>query len=306
MINKKTIIAMMLALVGMAGQAKVYKSIKSPEVMVQADVLMGELKIDEVMKTDTVSADTTIILNYGGMMDVDTITISKSSATFKQLQEAEAVIQGLTEQYANNRAILNYVLSHPDSDGSVYLLNHVQGMSNGKKILSSISERVRNGNMKKLYDAFDAGIKEFDSMTAKTRIAIPIGEEAKDFTLEDINGQQLTLSSLRGRYVMIDFWGSWCVNCIAAFPDIKQFYEEHRDKLEILGVAIHDKKEAWKKAAEKNELPWRQVLDTEGEGSVAELYGIVAAPTYVLIDPAGKVIEWSIGEHEAIREHFLQ
>ena len=100
MINKKTIIAMMLALVGMAGQAKVYKSIKTPEVMVQADVLMGELKIDEVMMTDTVSADTTIILNYGGMMDVDTITISKSSATFKQLQEAEAVIQGLTEQYA--------------------------------------------------------------------------------------------------------------------------------------------------------------------------------------------------------------
>lgn len=74
--------------------------------------------------------------------------------------------------------------------------------------------------------------------------------------------------------------------------------------LEILGVAIHEKKEAWKKAVEKNELPWRQVLDTEGEGSVAELYGIVAAPTNVLIDPAGKVIKWSIGEHETIRELF--
>jgi len=250
------------------------------------------------------SADTTIILSYGGMMDVDTITISKSSATFKQLQEAEAVIQGLTEQSAKNRAVLNYVLNHPDSDGSVYLLNHVQGVSNGKKILTSISERARNGKMKKLYDAFDAGIKEFDIMTVKTREAIPIGEEAKDFTLEDINGHQLTLSSLRGRYVMLDFWGSWCVNCIAAFPDIKRLYDEHRDKLEILGVAIHDKIDAWKKAVEKSDLPWKLVLDTEGEGSVAELYGIVAAPTYVLIDPAGKVIEWNIGEHETIREFF--
>ena len=253
-----------------------------------------------------IKADTTIILNYCGMMDVDTLTISKSSATFKQLQEAETLIQGLTEQSAKNRAVLNYVQSHPDSDGSVYLLNHVQGVVNGKKILTSISDRARNGNMKKLYDAFDASIKEFDSMTAKTRIAIPIGEEAKDFTLEDINGHPLTLSSLRGRYVIIDFWGSWCVNCIAAFPDMKRFYDEHRDKLEILGVAIHDKKGAWKNAAKKNELPWQLVLDTEGEGSVAELYGIVAAPTYVLIDPAGKVIQWYIGEHETIREFFQQ
>ena len=158
--------------------------------------------------------------------------------------------------------------------------------------------------MKKLYDAYAGGMKEFEEMTAKTAEAIPIGKEAKDFTLEDINGQQLTLSSLRGKYVLIDFWGSWCGPCIAAFPHLKAFYERHRDKVEILGVAIHDKKDKWKAAVEKNELPWKLVIDEEGENSVADLYGIIASPTYVLLDPEGKTLEWNLNELITIEEFF--
>lgn len=250
------------------------------------------------------AVDTTIVLNYGDMVAVDTITISKSSSTFLQLQEAESVIQGISDQRAKSHAIVNYVLSHPDSDGSVNLLNYLKGVDNCRKCLSAISERARNGVMKKVYDAFAEGIKGYDSWTAMTAEACPIGELAKDFTLEDINGQQLTLSSLRGKYVLLDFWGSWCVNCIAAFPKTKAFYEQHRDKLEILGVAFRDKKDAWIAASQKHELPWKLVLDTEGEGSVAEKYGIIAAPTYVLIDPEGKIVNWNLGELETIEDYF--
>lgn len=248
--------------------------------------------------------DTTIVLNYGEMGPIDTITISKSSTTFKQLQEADDLVKGITDQRIKNKAVLNYVLTHPDSDGCVYLLNHLKGMGNARKCVAAMSEQTRNGVMKKLYDAFDEGLRQFDSLTAATAEACQTGKEAKDFTLEDIDGKQLALSSLRGKYVMLDFWGSWCVNCIAAFPAIKVFYEQHRDKLEILGVAIHDKKDAWKASAQKHELPWKLVLDTEGENSVAERYGIVGAPTYVLIDPEGKVVTWTLGEHETIEEYF--
>ena len=249
-------------------------------------------------------ADTTIVLNYGEMVAIDTITISKSSATFRQLQEAEILVKGITDQKTKNKVVMNYVLSHPESDGSVYLLNHLKGVNNAKKCLAAISEQTRNGVMKKLYDAFDEGMKQFEAFTAPIAEACQIGKEAKDFTLEDIDGKQLSLSSLRGKYVMLDFWGSWCVNCIAAFPHTKDFYEQHRDKLEILGIAIHDKKDKWKAAVEKNELPWKLVLDTEGENSVAEQYGIVAAPTYVLLDPEGKVLNWNLGEFETIEEFF--
>ena len=67
-------------------------------------------------------------------------------------------------------------------------------------------------------------------------------------------------------------------------------------------MAFHDNKEDWKESVRENELPWLLVLDAED--SVSERYGIVAAPTYVLIDPEGKVVEWTIGEHESIEEHF--
>lgn len=249
----------------------------------------------------SVKPDTTIVLEYG-YQPIDTITLSRSSVTLQQIREAESVLQGITDQKVKNRTVVDYVLSHPDSDGSVYLLGHVEGIGKGRKCLSAISERARNGKMKKLYDAYEAGVKEYDKLTAKTREACPVGEEAKDFTLEDINGKQLTLSSLRGRYVILDFWGSWCANCIAAFPELKAFYEQHRDKLEIVGVAFHDTIDKWKKSARENELPWLLVIDAED--SVSERYGIVAAPTYVLIDPEGKVVEWTIGEHESIKERF--
>ena len=249
-------------------------------------------------------SDTTIVLSYGEMVPVDTVTISKSSATFKQLQEAENLVKDITDQRTKNKAVVDYVLSKPESDGSVYLLNHLKGVSTTKRCLAAISERARNGVMKKLYDAFDEGMKQFEEFTASTAEACQVGKEAKDFALEDLNGQQLSLSSLRGKYVLLDFWGSWCVNCIAAFPRMKAFYAQHRDKLEILGVAIHDEKGKWKAAVEKNELPWKLVLDTEGESSVAERYGIVAAPTYVLIDPEGKVLNWNLGELETFEDYF--
>ena len=199
---------------------------------------------------------------------------------------------------------MNYVLNHPESDGSVYLLNHLRGVNNTRKCLAAISEQARNGVMKKLYDAYNEGMKQFDEFTATIAEAFQIGKEAKDFTLEDIDGKQLSLSSLRGKYVMLDFWASWCVPCAQAFPHVKEFYEQHRDKLEILGVAIRDKKDKWKAAAEKHQLPWKLVLDTEGENSVAEQYGIMAVPTYVLLDPEGKVLNWNLGELETIEEFF--
>ena len=259
------------------------------------------LPLSASAQTEGAKSDSTIVLEYG-YQAIDTITASQSPSTYRQIREAESAVQGITDQSAKNRAVVEYVLSHPDSDGSVYLLGHVEGVNNGRKCLSALSERAKNGNMKKLYDAYDAGIKEFDEMTTKTREACPIGKEAKDFTLEDINGKQLTLSSLRGRYVLLDFWGSWCVNCIAAFPKLKAFYERHRDKLEIVGVAFHDERDKWEKAVRENELPWLLVLDADD--SVAEDYGIVAAPSYVLIDPEGKIVEWTIGEHESIAELF--
>ena len=158
--------------------------------------------------------------------------------------------------------------------------------------------------MKRLYDFFVAAEAETDAYLSKTAEAITIGKEATGFSLEDINGNMLTLSSLRGKYVMLDFWGSWCGACIKSFPHLKAFYEQHRDKLEVVDIACHDTKEKWNAAVKRHELPWLHVLNGEGANDVAELYGVQAYPTYVLIAPDGKVLQWMADDPDTFDLYF--
>ncbi len=199
---------------------------------------------------------------------------------------------------------MEYVLSHPDSDGSVYLMSYLSGMINFRKCLPVLTERVRQGVMKRLYDFFIAAKAESDAFTSITAKAIKIGEEAADFALEDINGKMLALSSLRGKYVMLDFWGSWCGACIRSFPHLKAFYEQHRDKLEVIGIACHDTKEKWHAAVQRHKLPWLHVLNGERTDDVATLYGVQGYPTYVLIAPDGKVLQWMSDDPETFDLYF--
>ena len=247
--------------------------------------------------------DTTIVIYYG-YQAIDTVTISKSSEIYLQMQDAELVVKGITDDPTKHRAIVEYVLSHPDSDGSLYLMRYLSGMINYKKCLPALSERVRHGIMKRLYDFFIAAEAETDAYLSKTAEAIAIGKEATGFSLEDIDGNLLTLSSLRGKYVMLDFWGSWCGACIKSFPHLKAFYEQHHNKLEIIGIACHDTKEKWNAAVKRHELPWLHVLNGEGTNDVAELYGVQAYPTYVLIAPDGKVVQWMADDPDTFDLYF--
>jgi thiol-disulfide isomerase/thioredoxin len=247
--------------------------------------------------------DTTIVVYYG-YQAIDTITISKTSETYLQMQDAELVVKGITDDPTKHRAIVEYVLSHPDSDGSLYLMRYLSGMINYKKCLPALSERVRHGIMKRLYNFFIAAEAETDAYLSKTAEAIAIGKEATGFSLEDIDGNLLTLSSLRGKYVMLDFWGSWCGACIKSFPHLKAFYEQHHNKLEIIGIACHDTKEKWNAAVKRHELPWLHVLNGEGTNDVAELYGVQAYPTYVLIAPDGKVVQWMADDPDTFDLYF--
>lgn len=122
--------------------------------------------------------------------------------------------------------------------------------------------------------------------------------EAPDFTLKDIKGKPLTLSSLRGKYVVLDFWGSWCGWCIKGIPRMKEYYGKYSDKLEILGIDCNDSEEAWRTAVAKHNLPWLHVYNTNDSG-VLEKYGVQGFPTKVVIDPEGKVANIVVGENPA-------
>ena len=87
---------------------------------------------------------------------------------------------------------------------------------------------------------------------------------APDFTLNDIYGMPLTLSSFRGTYVVLDFWGSWCPWCIKGIPEMKKYYQKYSGKFEIIGIDCNDPVEKWKAAVANYDMPWKHVYNPKG------------------------------------------
>ena len=191
---------------------------------------------------------------------------------------------------------LDYIENHPNSEVSVMLACELgmEAFFRAGEIIDAdrISDRTRDVYLEtlRMYE-----LKRVVNESAKRNVA---GITAPDFTLNDINGKPLTLSSLRGKYVILDFWGSWCSWCIKGFPEMKNYYEKYKGKFEILGVDCNDTEQKWKDAVKKSELPWLHVFNPRSSNVISD-YGIQGYPTKIIIDPDGKIVKTIVGEDPA-------
>ena len=119
-----------------------------------------------------------------------------------------------------------------------------------------------------------------------------IGSFAPELTMNDVNDKPFSLSSLRGKYVLVDFWASWCGPCRGENPNLVAAFNQFKNKnFTILGVSLDENKAAWIKAIEKDELSWQHISDLKGWGTAAiGLYKFDGIPYNVLVDPEGKII----------------
>lgn len=124
----------------------------------------------------------------------------------------------------------------------------------------------------------------------KAQAATAEGSEAPDFTLPTVDGSEATLSKFRGKYVLVDFWASWCKPCRNENPNVVKAFNEFRDKgFEVISVSVDRDEAAWKKAIEEDGLTWTQVIANE-ESGVAKTYAIQSIPSTFLLDKEGKII----------------
>ncbi len=170
------------------------------------------------------------------------------------------------------------------------LLNDQAETAYIKSFAAGLSKRFSESQ---LSSEFLAKVKEKEKMEGEDRPSGPsIGSVAPDFTLKTIDGQSVELKSLRGKFVLLDFWASWCPPCRAENPNVVAAYHKFKDKnFTILGISLDKDTDKWKEAVAKDKLTWMHVSDLQGwESSVAALYGVQSIPANFLIDPDGKII----------------
>lgn len=142
-------------------------------------------------------------------------------------------------------------------------------------------------------------------ITEHQRVALKTGIGASpEFAITDTAGKIINLSDLRGQYVLVDFWASWCVPCRKENPNVvNAFLKYHSRGFEIIGVSLDTDKKAWLKAIEKDELKWYHLSDLKGwEAPIVKMYGITGIPTNFLVDPSGKIIAKDLREENLLKK----
>ena len=156
--------------------------------------------------------------------------------------------------------------------------------------------------IKKLTAAFFLTLSLFGAQAMAQSRTATVGQIAPEFDLPNPNNTELIgPEDYKGKYLLIDFWASWCPPCRKAIPHLKDLYSEFKGKnFEILGVSVDRDAKAWKKALSQENMPWKQVNVTGDDmQEVSAAYKFNTIPHLVLIGPDGKIIARGIGHEEA-------
>ena len=197
-------------------------------------------------------------------------------------------IKKVTESFVKNRQgfTKKYVKQHPSSYVAAF-----------EVYICFDDDNPDAAELETIYNEFTPGvqncyygkrIKQILEEANKTAI----GKIAPDFTQSDTNGNPIQLSSYRGRYLLLEFWASWCGPCRVENPGIVAAYSKfHAKGLDILGVSLDEKRDKWMEAIKKDNLGWSQVSDLKHwNNNVRALYGVEYIPMNFLIDKDGKII----------------
>lgn len=205
-------------------------------------------------------------------------------------------ISGIFQKLYQKR--MELIRQYPDRDPSATLVTELPSHMT-QNAIALLTPRVRNGRMSAMIDNALAQADSKQKMALAEK-QMSKGKPAPDFKLKDLNGNERTLASFRGKYVLLDFWGSWCIWCIKGFPELKESYEKYKDRMEVVGIDCNDTDEKWRNAVKQYELPWTNLYNPKSGTSVLTDYAVKGFPTKILVSPDGLIHRVVVGEDPSL------
>ncbi len=181
-----------------------------------------------------------------------------------------------------NKIDHEYINKNLDNELSAYLLWYYGELYERK---NELSNKVRNGIYKSLIDDVVAR-KERSALIESKEEEIKVASQAPDFSLQALDNTFYDLSMMKTDYIVLDFWGSWCLPCIEGFPKMKEYYKKYNKRVEFISIACKDSEERWRKAVKKHNLKRTQLLNNsdEVEKDTTIKYALQGYPTKIIID----------------------
>lgn len=197
-----------------------------------------------------------------------------------------------------NKVLRDYITQNPSNPAAVYALLELDG----EDFLKGDELLTQEARMSMLYPIVEMRkpliLKQVEADRKQQELASGT-YEAIDFKLKDLAGKEVSLRDYRGKWVILDFWGSWCYWCIKGFPHLKEVYEANKSRLEVIGIDCQETEQNWRDACAKYNLPWVNVYNPQSENGIDKLYGVQGFPTKVIISPQGKIMDITTGDNPA-------
>ena len=214
-------------------------------------------------------------------------------------KQAEIYAEYQANQEKTEALQLDVVKANPASPAAAFIVSNVYGHGAIEEMKEGLAMLDASLATSTYYKALSEKIEKLE--------AVAVGQMAPDFTMNDVDGNPVSLSSFKGKYLLVDFWASWCGPCRRENPHVVELYAEFKDKgFDILGVSLDQKKDAWLKAIEDDKLTWSHVSDLKGWGNeAAKLYAVSGIPHTVLLDKEGKIIAKNL-RGDALRDKVAE
>lgn len=215
------------------------------------------------------------------------ISGSKTQTENEEFQNEISKINKTSDSVTEKIAaiIYHYIIDNNQSSVSAFYLliySSQWPLDTVRMLYNNFSIELRNSNYGKLIDKLINRIEENSA-----------GKESKEFSALSVNGEEVRLSKFRGKYVLLDFWASWCIPCRKGNPHLIKLYKKyHKMGFEIIGISADENKITWKRAIKKDGIDiWCHILgEKEGSPSVSKIYAVQVLPTKILVDKNGLII----------------